>query len=129
MRALRAFCNAISAQTCQALGVVGTRRGRGHKPPWSRSGWQEAADKTAEQLRVWAGCGEGDANSRCRFDDAGSDFDEMQLQRLELGDLTTPLIFQTAPNTFVNSGCCSSMAPKHSISGRSRLSGMVGIRS
>src|SRR5271165_3394026 len=86
MRALRAFCNAISAQTCQALGVVGTRRGRGHKPPWSRSGWQEAADKTAEQLRVWAGCGEGDANSRCRFDDAGSDFDEMQLQRLELGD-------------------------------------------
>ena len=36
---------------------------------------------------------------------------------------------QTAPNTFVNSGCCSSMVPKHSISGRNRLSGMVGIRS
>jgi hypothetical protein len=44
-------------------------------------------------------------------------------------DLKTPLFYQTGPKTSANSGCSSSIRDKHCISGRSLVSGIVGIRS
>ena len=44
-------------------------------------------------------------------------------------DLTTPLVYQTGPKTSAKSGWSCSMSEKRCISGRSRLSGIMGIRS
>ena len=43
--------------------------------------------------------------------------------------LTTPLVYQTGPKTSAKSGCSCSIREKRCISGRSRLSGIMGIRS
>ena len=44
-------------------------------------------------------------------------------------ELMTPLIYQTGPKTSANSGCSCSMREKPCINGRSRASGIMGIRS
>jgi hypothetical protein len=43
--------------------------------------------------------------------------------------LMTPLKLQTGPKTSAKSGCCCSMREKRRTSGRSLVSGIVGIRS
>ena len=57
----------------------------GHKPRPSGSRRQTATHQSSEQIRLWAGGGEGDADPGGGLGDTGADLDQMQPQGGELG--------------------------------------------
>ena len=70
--------NALEVETVWFSGAWLPRR--------SRSSRLQVGGDEAEQAGLWTGGGEGQANARDGFDDAGAELEEPEAQRCELGD-------------------------------------------